>query len=67
MLLYVRLLDTACRCLMNLTQPARIVFKNEVPQDQSTRHCYIQVEEYLQEYKQVCEVAVVTPQVSSTH
>ncbi|KAF6036278.1 TIMELESS [Bugula neritina] len=46
------LFEVTIRCLMNLTQPARIVFKNEVPQDQSTRHCYIQVEEYLQEYKQ---------------
>ena len=44
---------SSIRCLMNLTQPARIVFKNEIPQDKITRHCYIETATYLQNYKQV--------------
>lgn len=38
---------------MNLTQPARIVFKNEIPQEKTTRHSYMETESYLQSYKKV--------------
>ena len=49
-------INSVCRCLMNLTQPARIVFKNEIPQEKTTRHSYMETESHLQSYKKVWEV-----------
>ena len=45
---------------MNLTQPARIVFKNEIPQEKTTRHSYMETESHLQSYKKVLDVYTVS-------
>ena len=39
--------------MVNLTQPAVLCFKGRVPEDKITRNHYLQVESYLQRYKEV--------------
>ena len=41
------------RLLVNLSQPAKLCFLNEIPGDKGTRNYYMQVETHLQGYKEV--------------
>lgn len=41
------------RLMVNLTQPAKLCFHNEIPEDKTTRNYYIEIESHLQSYKEV--------------
>lgn len=47
------LLDTVLRLMVNLTQPAKLCFQNQVPGDKTNRNYYLEIEAHLQSYKEV--------------
>ncbi|KAK2149955.1 hypothetical protein LSH36_429g01017, partial [Paralvinella palmiformis] len=46
------LLETILRLMVNLTQPAKLCFQNQIPEDKTTRNYYLEVESHLQVYKE---------------
>lgn len=44
------------RLMVNLTQPAKLCFQNQIPEDKTTRNYYLQIESHLQLYKEVGEL-----------
>ena len=50
------LLETVIRLVVNLTQPARLCFGDKVPAGLAARQSFIEIESYLQKYKEVLEL-----------
>lgn len=53
------LLETVIRLVVNLTQPARLCFGDKVPIGLAARQSFIEIESYLQKYKEVLELVAM--------
>ncbi|XP_050343206.1 protein timeless homolog [Nymphalis io] len=57
------LFDVTLRLLVNLTNPALLLYREEVPVDRTARHNYLQILTHLQSYKEEAFTKVETWQV----
>ncbi|CAH2105801.1 unnamed protein product [Euphydryas editha] len=57
------LFDVTLRLLVNLTNPALLLYREEVPVERSARHNYLQILSHLQSYKEEAFTKVETWQV----
>ncbi|CAK1545835.1 unnamed protein product [Leptosia nina] len=59
------LFDVTLRLIVNLTNPALLLFREEVPVERTARHNYLQILYHLQSYKEEAFTKVATWQVFS--
>ncbi|XP_045765295.1 protein timeless homolog isoform X2 [Maniola jurtina] len=59
------LFDVTLRLIVNLTNPALLLYREEVPAERSARHNYLQILSHLQSYKEEAFTKVETWQVFS--